>query len=127
MSCDAIETELTGFHFGTLDPDTRLRVEEHLLGCPACLRAFLEVKRAIEEPDEAPGPSPASRTRLRRAMAEAVRGVRPGPVWAWWERPLAVGFAMAAVVLSLGAVQAVASSRGAMPHALSGGASEGGP
>ncbi len=127
MSCDALETELTGFHFGTLDPDTRLRVEEHLLGCPACLRAFLDLKRAIEETDDLPGPSPASRARLRQAVSDAVRGARPGPVWAWWERPLAVGFAMAAVALSLGAMRAVASSPGTMPRGASVGEREGAP
>jgi len=38
--------------------------------------------------------------------------------WAWWERPLAVEFASAAVIAAVFAVQVLASAAGAPPNAL---------
>jgi len=119
MTCDGLRDELLGFHFGTLDPETRLRVEGHLLGCRGCLGEFLELKRAVEvEAVDAVVPSEASRARLRRAVGEAVRGPRRVPSAAWWERGVALGFAAATVLLSLGIVHAVATSPGALPHGM---------
>jgi|GEM_PF-1432834 len=118
MSCEHIRPELTGFQFATLDPDARRAVEAHLLGCRACLEEFLEVKRAVEATDDGPLPSPASRARLRRAVAEELRGGRPATSWSWWERPLALGLAAACVTLALGALQAVSSGPGARPRGL---------
>jgi len=118
MSCEQIRPELTGFHFAALDPDARRAVEAHLLGCRACLGEFLAVKRAVETADEGPSPSPASRARLRRAVADELRGGRPASSWSWWERPLALGLAAACVTLALGALQVVSAGPGAMPRGL---------
>ena len=43
-----VESELTGYHFGVLGDEERRRVEEHLIECPECVRACVEIKRAIE-------------------------------------------------------------------------------
>jgi anti-sigma factor RsiW len=118
MNCEPIRTELTGFHFNTLDADTRLAVEAHLPTCRACLDEFLALKRAVEVTDDAPMPSPASRARLRRAVADELRGPRPAPTWSWWERPLAFGLAAACVTLALGALHAVSSGPGARPRSV---------
>lgn len=125
MTCDGLRDELLGFHFNTLDPAVRLRVEGHLLGCRGCLAEFLSIKRAVECDETAaagvPAPSAASQARLRRAVAAAVAAPRHAPpTWRWWERAVPLSFAAATVLLSLGVVHAVATSPGAMPHAMSG-------
>ncbi len=122
MSCDSVRPELPGFHFGGVDADTRATVEEHLLSCPGCLREYLDTKRSIETAELEPAPSELSRARLRRAVAAELS--RPaGPRWQWWERPLAVGFAAASLLVALGAMHTVASIPGAAPYALRGSAS----
>ncbi|MFO0606447.1 MAG: zf-HC2 domain-containing protein [Polyangiales bacterium] len=118
MTCDAVELDLTGFHFATLDPEARRAVEGHLVACPRCVAAYLAVKRAVESEAEAPPPSPASRARLREAVAAAVRPRAVKAAWSWWERPLAATLAAASVALALGAMHAVATSPGAAPHGL---------
>lgn len=75
MDCTLIETQLVGFHFGTLDESTRSSVETHLVGCPRCLQSFIGVKRAIEVGGEA-RPSDVARARLRAAVASEVAGGR---------------------------------------------------
>lgn len=116
MSCDHVRPELTGFHFGAIDPESRSAVEGHLVTCAECLREYLDLKRSIETAEAEPAPSEMSRARLRRAVAAEL--ARPqGKVWSWWERPLAIGFAAASVLLALGAMHAVAQSPGAAPHA----------
>jgi hypothetical protein len=32
MSCDRVEPERVAYHFGTIEPEARQAVEEHLLG-----------------------------------------------------------------------------------------------
>ncbi len=115
MTCERVRPELTGFHFGAVEGDDRREVEAHLVACRACLEEYFELKRAVEGADLEDGPSPASRARLRRAVADTLRRER---AWAWWERPLAVGLAAASVALALGAVHAVATTSGAAPHAV---------
>lgn len=123
MTCDGLRDALLGFHFGTLEPDTRLRIEVHLMVCRGCLEEFLSLKRAVEgdgmDADDVPAPSAASRARLRRAVAAAVAVPRhTPPPWRWWERAVPLGLAAATVLLSLGVVHAVATSPGAMPHGM---------
>jgi anti-sigma factor RsiW len=119
MSCREIEAELVAYHFGEVDEETRRRLEEHLVGCPACLGAFLAIKRDIETAESAPRPSEAARRRLRedvaREIAPPARGIRR---WSWWERPLAFGFAGAAVLVALLAVGQLFTGPGARPHGL---------
>jgi len=112
MSCDEIERELVGYHFGTLDEETRARVEEHMVGCAACVRAFVEIKRAVETSEDAPAPSPAARAKLRRAVA---REIAPR---AWWERPLAVALAASVVMLAGATMHALTSTDGSPPYEL---------
>lgn len=121
MNCDAVETELTGFHFATLDADTRRAVEQHLVACPRCVGAYLALKRSVEDAAAGSAPSAASRARLRQAVEAVVRPKPARGVWSWWERPLALGLAAASVTLALGAMHAVATSPGTAPHALHGG------
>jgi predicted anti-sigma-YlaC factor YlaD len=116
MDCDVIRGELVGFHFGEIDGEPRVRVEAHLSSCPACLQAFLTLKRAIETTEAKP--SPAAAARLREAVAREVRSRRPA-AWSWWQRPLAVAIAAAAVLLATSTVHVLASSAGGAPRGWS--------
>jgi len=76
VDCTLIEKSLAGFHFGTLDEGERAALEAHLFGCPACVGAFLALKRAVEHGGDDPGPSEASRLALRAAVARRLRTAR---------------------------------------------------
>jgi len=120
MSCHEFQQELVGYHFGIVESDeTRRRLEDHLVSCPACMRAFVSLKRDIETAESGPRPSAALRQRLRLAVAEELGVVEPRPRrWSWWERPLAFGFAGVAVFLAMLAVGVIATDPGSMPHNL---------
>jgi anti-sigma factor RsiW len=120
MSCDQIQSELSAYHFGVVSDETRAQLEAHLVVCPACLKAFLALKREIETAASGPRPSELARRRLRSAVAREL-GVDEGEKsrrWSWWERPLAFAFAAAAVLLCMLAVGVVASSPGKLPYSL---------
>lgn len=116
MDCELTRPYLIEFHFGEIDDQPRLLVEAHLLLCPACLRQFLALKRAIEISEAKP--SEAARARLRDAVAREVAS--PGPAaWSWWQRPLAVAVAAVAVLLAAATVNVMAASPGRAPQAWS--------
>lgn len=112
MTCHEIEPELVGYHFVTLDDETRRRVEEHLTECPQCVRAFVDLKRSIETAEEAPAPSDLARARLRRAVENEL-----GRSWSWWQRPLAIAVAASIVLVAGAAMQRVTSTTSA-PYGL---------
>lgn len=113
MSCDRVRSELVAFHFGEIEDATRASIETHLCVCTRCLTEYLDIKRDVETAGAIPLPSVASRDRLRRAVAAATRVTPPR---AWWERPLALGVAAAAVWLSLFAAHRVSTVAGSAPH-----------
>jgi len=114
MSCQQIEPELVGYHFGVVDDAARQQIENHLLECSGCLRSFLALKRDLETAESGPRPSAALRARLRQDVAVEL-GLAPQP-WRWWERPLAFGFAGAVVIVAILATGALATRPGALPH-----------
>lgn len=97
MQCEMIQPELVSFYFGDVDEEARARVEAHLRGCRSCLDAYLSLKRSIEAAELKP--SEEARVRLRDAVAQELSAAEPAP-WLWWERPLVVAFATAAVALA---------------------------
>ncbi len=117
-TCNDVQPELVAYHFGTLAPDARESVEVHLLACNECVRAFVALKREIETAQGGERPSPAARARVRASVARELARRRPRQSWSWWERPLAFGFASAAVLLAMLATRALTPENGAMPHAL---------
>lgn len=117
MTCEAMEGELVGYHFGTSSEETRSGIEAHLLSCQDCLRRFLAFKRQVETAEGEALPSKAARERLRRAVAREV-GAEPAVRWRWWERPLAFGFASVAMVATVLAVYTASISPGAVPHSM---------
>src|SRR5215831_12798523 len=121
MDCKVIQAELVTYHFGMVDEPLRDQVEQHLLGCAACLSAFLRLKRAVETaPHAGAGPSDAARTRLRQAAEPelarlaADAGRRPGSFWRARSArvALAVVGAMTAVLVLLRMVGPGAPARG---------------
>jgi anti-sigma factor RsiW len=118
MSCQEIQAELVAYHFGVVSDEVRRSLESHLVGCPACLKAFLALKREIETAGSGPRPSDTARQRLRSAVARELGVGERRRRWSWWERPLAFSFAAVAVLLAMFAVNVVASSSGSMPHSL---------
>lgn len=114
MTCETIQPELAGYHFGALEDAARRQVEAHLVECPACVRSFVALKREIETAESGARPSPGVRDRVRQAVAREL-GIRPRP-WAWWERPLAFGFAGAAVMVAVLAVNSLVTGPGAPPY-----------
>ena len=97
MHCEVTLPELASFYFGDVEEEARARIETHLRGCPSCLDAYLALKRSVEAADLEP--TEADRLRLRAAVAHELSAAEPAP-WLWWERPVAVAFAMAAVALT---------------------------
>jgi anti-sigma factor RsiW len=116
MICDQVEAELIAYHFGLVEGDARGEIEAHLVGCAACVRAFLDVKRAIETSEDVAAPSQAARARLRRAVNNEIN---PPAKWSWWERPLAFAVAASAVLIAGATTRAITSGPGTPPYALS--------
>lgn len=106
MRCEEARGELVAFHFGTVEDATRSDLREHLSRCPDCLREYFDIKAEVETASSVQRPSAEARARLRQAVLREVTGVDARP-WAWWERPLAFGFASAAVVAAVFAVQVI--------------------
>ena len=117
MSCSRIQPELVAYHFGTVSDEARLELEQHLPTCPACLADYLGIKREIETAPSELRPAPAARARLRLAVARELGQPTPRK-WSWWERPLALGFATAAVLVAMVALRALATTPGAMPYSV---------
>jgi predicted anti-sigma-YlaC factor YlaD len=97
MHCEVTQPELVSFHFGDIEAQPRARVEAHLRECRSCLDAYLALKRSLEAADLEP--SDDAHARLRAAVARELSAAEP-PAWLWWERPLAIAFATAAVALA---------------------------
>lgn len=114
MSCETIRNELVGFHFGIIEGAQRSAVEQHLVGCAACLGEYLSVKRDVEVAAAVEErPRAQVKSKLRAAMAREL-GLVAGPA-AWWQRPLAYGLAAAAVVVALVTMQTVAKAEPTAP------------
>jgi len=109
MDCGRID--LVGYHFGTLDDDEREGVERHLVGCPACVEAYLVLKRRADATADI-RPGGELRARLRRDVARAFPSRRKAPVLAFLARPiplyqgaLAAAVALVAVLLADGTLR----------------------
>jgi anti-sigma factor RsiW len=115
VDCQLIQKELVAYHFGTIAEEARAAVEEHLVGCSTCVRDFVALKREIETASQREAPSAMAKARLRRAVAAEI-GARPAR--AWWERPLAIACAAAALSIGLASVRVVARMPGEPPKTI---------
>jgi anti-sigma factor RsiW len=77
VTCEELVGLLLDFVGGDLSPEQRAAIEQHLCGCPPCVRHVEEyrltirVTRLLPKADPLP---PALEARLRAALAEAERG-----------------------------------------------------
>ena len=117
MDCEMTKSGLVAYHFGVVDEGARTGVEQHLLGCSSCLREFIELKRAAETADAEP--SRSAKERLRRVVADELKGRAPASSWSWWERPLAVALAGLIVMTAMMFVRRLAAGPGSPPHTMS--------
>ena len=106
MDCRGFDEDLIPYVLGIIEHDeARVRIEEHLLGCPSCLRAFLETKRHVERAGGSPRPSPAVKERLRAALFAAPVVSRPARFFRSFARPVplyqALGAALAVAALAV--------------------------
>jgi hypothetical protein len=101
MDCAVVD--LVGYHFATLPDAEREQADEHLVGCTACLRAYLALKHRCEERAQGDRPSEEARLRLRRAVEVRFRPTRRSRVGAWLGRPIPLyqGLAAAAIAVLL--------------------------
>lgn len=73
MDCNAFVELVTAYLDGSLDPETRMRVDTHLLECDGCteyLRQFRTTVDALGRVDEGATVDPALRDRLVRAFRQ---------------------------------------------------------
>ncbi|MBW2457880.1 MAG: zf-HC2 domain-containing protein [Deltaproteobacteria bacterium] len=118
MTCPDIAPNLVPYHFGEISTEARDEVEAHLLSCPDCLADFLALKRQVETAELDERPSEAARLRLRHAIARELH-IDPAPrPWSWWERPLAFGFAGAALAAAAMMVGVITAGEGTAPRSL---------
>ena len=109
MDCRLIQGELIAYYFATTSEEQRGRVDEHLVACTSCLRAYLRLKHQIEHPNvEGEGgsarvdrPSAETKRRLRADVEAAFRPSTSDRVRRWLRRPIPLyqGIAAAAVAL----------------------------
>lgn len=120
MTCSNTTPHLVPYQFGEIPAEARDEVEAHLLSCPDCLADFLALKRQVETTELDERPSEAARLRLRSAVAQQL-GIETAPrPWAWWERPLAFGFAGAALAAAAMTVGVITAGEGSAPRSLAG-------
>jgi hypothetical protein len=78
MECRETQTLLTAFHDGELPAAERVRVEEHLRGCPECAARLADLARADRAAD-VPDPGPAYWDRFNARVMDRVAREADGP------------------------------------------------
>jgi len=78
MDCRETQTLLTAFHDGELPAADRVRVEEHLRGCPGCGALLADLTRA-DRAAGVPDPGPAYWDRFNARVMDRVEREADGP------------------------------------------------
>jgi predicted anti-sigma-YlaC factor YlaD len=100
MDCRVIQGELFAYTLGTSSEVELDRVDEHMLTCTACLRAYLRLKRHVEQGGVVGArPSEETRRRVRDDVAAIVRPRGIARVRGWLRRPIPLyqGLVVAAI------------------------------
>jgi anti-sigma factor RsiW len=104
MDCRMIQGELFAYALGTSNEADLDRIDEHMLSCTPCLRAYLRLKRHVEHgASQGERPSDATRRRIRDDVASLVRPRGVARVRVWLRRPIPLyqGLAVAAVAVGI--------------------------
>jgi hypothetical protein len=78
MDCRETQRHLTAFHDGELPDADRARVEDHLRGCPECVRLRDDLARA-DEAAGVPDPGPGYWDRFNARVADRIEREAEGP------------------------------------------------
>ena len=70
MDCTAVAENLVAYHVGAIEDADRNAIEEHLVGCRACLETYLAIKRTADRA-VFQRPRPEVRERLRAEVQKA--------------------------------------------------------
>ncbi|MBX3226116.1 MAG: zf-HC2 domain-containing protein [Labilithrix sp.] len=102
MDCTAVTPNLVAYHVGAIDDADREAIEAHLVGCRACLEAYLAIKRAADRA-VFERPRPEVKERLRAEVLRAFPPREAGRRVAFFRRriPLYQGVALAAVAAAV--------------------------
>jgi hypothetical protein len=101
---------LIDYHFGVLAPEAAAGVEQRLLAEADLLRAYLQLKRQLDDGGRQEAPSPAARAKLRGAVAAAYGPGAGRSLRRWLRRPVPL-YQTLAVAAAVGAVVALAGMR----------------
>ena len=88
MDCSVIDERLVAYHFGTCSDQEREEVDEHLLACGRCLRAYLSLKRHFDREGTARRPGPEVRARLRASLEARFAPKGLDRVRGWLRHPI---------------------------------------
>jgi predicted anti-sigma-YlaC factor YlaD len=116
MECSLARIDLAAYHLGATEEETRASIDAHLLECSECLRAYLAVKRHVEERTAVEQPSDAARLRLRAAVESRFRPTSAALVVEWFRRPVPLykSLAFAAMVVAAAVLAPILATRA--PH-----------
>ncbi|MEK6779285.1 MAG: zf-HC2 domain-containing protein, partial [Candidatus Deferrimicrobiota bacterium] len=78
MDCLKTQPQLTAFHDGELPDADRVRVEEHLRGCPGCRALLADLARA-DEAAGVPDPGPGYWDRFNARLEDRIEREAEGP------------------------------------------------
>lgn len=101
------------YYLGASADDDRARIDAHLCACPACLRAFLDLKRHVERGLR---PRPAVRERLRADVRAAFRPTAAGRLRRALRHPIPLYQGLAAAALAVAVVSLLPLARGLAPR-----------
>lgn len=106
MDCTAVAENLVAYHVGAIEDADRNAIEEHLVGCRACLETYLAIKRTADRAVfERPRPEVRERLRaeVQRAFPPSANASKSKSPVAFFRRriPLYQGVVLAAAAVLL--------------------------
>jgi anti-sigma factor RsiW len=101
MDCAGLADQLISYHLGDVEDSDRDAIEAHLVGCSACVKAYVALKRATDLREHRPRPE--VRRRLRAEVAKAFPPAKGIHLLAR-RIPLYQGIALAAVAAAIALV-----------------------
>ncbi len=115
MDCRMIQGELFAYTLGTSSDEDRARIDDHLVACTECLRAYLRLKRHVERGSSLSArPSDETRRRIREDVAAIVRPRGAARVSHWLRRPIPLYQSLAVAAVAAGVAIGLPQAIGAL-------------